>query len=255
MYPNDPYSYPSSSACPPGTQAYRIAPGDTLWALAQEYGTTVEAILAANPCVDPRFLQIGRRICIPAPAPCPTGSIPYIITAGDTFWSIAQGLGVPVRTLLDLNPGVDPMILRIGQRICVPAPPPLPVFFCVMPLLAIDPISRAGGSVWIREDEFSVTGYSVIFAAAFLPEPESLGNFTGYIGRIRIAQPKPEPPILHTVLLSRVVRPVHQVTWAGTRILPEGPAPTDNAEVRLYNETLDTTGPALLRNTFEACIP
>jgi LysM repeat protein len=50
--------------CPGGT-LYTIRPGDTIFALAQRFGTTVQAIIAANPGIDPLNLQIGQVICIP----------------------------------------------------------------------------------------------------------------------------------------------------------------------------------------------
>jgi len=252
--------------CPPGTISHTIRAGDTVWALARQYGTTIEAILAANPGADPRNLRIGQRLCIPVPTPvCPPGSVLYTIQPGDSFWVIAQRLGISVDIIIALNPGVDPRRLIVGQQICVPAPPvppPVPpvfVFPCTVPLLPLEPGPepelQPGGSLWVREDEvFGVTQYPYMFAATLLPEPSALGNFDAYIGRVTIAQPPPDPPILHSVELTRVVRPVHQVTWAGTRIIPEGFAPTDVAEIRPFNTQTDIVGPAILKNTFQGCV-
>ncbi|HQD40636.1 MAG TPA: LysM domain-containing protein, partial [Bacillota bacterium] len=55
---------PAPPMCPGGT-LYTIRPGDTIFALAQRFGTTVQAIIAANPGIDPLNLQIGQVICIP----------------------------------------------------------------------------------------------------------------------------------------------------------------------------------------------
>ena len=54
----------SQISCPGGT-IYTIVPGDTLFALAQRFNTTVQAIINANPGIDPNSLQVGRMICIP----------------------------------------------------------------------------------------------------------------------------------------------------------------------------------------------
>ncbi len=51
--------------CPEDTIAYTVKAGDTLFELAREYNTTVDAILMVNPDLEPTNLQIGQRICIP----------------------------------------------------------------------------------------------------------------------------------------------------------------------------------------------
>jgi LysM repeat protein len=43
----------------------------------------------------------------------------YRVQAGDTLESIASRNGTTVERLLELNPGIDPVALRIGQRIRV----------------------------------------------------------------------------------------------------------------------------------------
>lgn len=62
--------------CGPGTFPYVIRSGDTYYNLAIRYNTTVDAIIRANPGVDPNRLFIGQVICIPTatppPQPCPT---------------------------------------------------------------------------------------------------------------------------------------------------------------------------------------
>lgn len=53
----------------PSIRFYIIQPGDTFWKLAQRYGTTVEAIMALNPGLDPQNLQIGQTVRIPCGVP------------------------------------------------------------------------------------------------------------------------------------------------------------------------------------------
>lgn len=50
---------------PPGTYPYIIKSGDSLWRIAQQFGTTIQAIAAANPMLDEDNLQIGQVIFIP----------------------------------------------------------------------------------------------------------------------------------------------------------------------------------------------
>lgn len=111
-------------SCSGGT-IYTIRTGDSFYGLAGRFGTTVDAIQAANPGVSPTNLQIGQQICIPVaptPGPCP-GGFSYTVLAGETFFSLARRYGISVDALLAANPGVDPTALRVGQRICIPAGP------------------------------------------------------------------------------------------------------------------------------------
>ena len=45
---------------------YVVQPGDTLGGIAQEFGTTVEELLAANGMTDPKALQAGQTLLIPS---------------------------------------------------------------------------------------------------------------------------------------------------------------------------------------------
>lgn len=107
--------------CPGGT-IYTIKPGDTFYAIAKAYKIDVNALIKANPNVNPNNLQIGQQICIPAsaPAPCPGGTA-YTIVAGDTYYSIARRFNTTVNALIAANPGVNPNNLQIGQVICLPS--------------------------------------------------------------------------------------------------------------------------------------
>ncbi len=123
---------PPPTTCPSGTFAYTIKSGDTLYLLAIKYNTTVEAIMAANPGIDPMNLQIGQVICIPIVTPpptrCPSGTFEYTVRAGDTIYNLAIQFNTTVAAILAVNPGLDPNNLRVGQVICIPivTPPRCP---------------------------------------------------------------------------------------------------------------------------------
>ena len=119
--------------CIPGTQPtncpngffYTIRAGDTLYLLAQRFGVSVDAIIRANPGIDPNNLQIGQVICIPQAIPTPDlppclHGVYYTVKPGDTFYLIAQRFCVSVYELMSANPGVDPNNLMIGQILCIP---------------------------------------------------------------------------------------------------------------------------------------
>lgn len=68
----------AQNRCGPGTTPYTIKPGDTFFLIARREGITVDALIKANPGVDPDRLFIGQVICIPKSTPpgpthpCPT---------------------------------------------------------------------------------------------------------------------------------------------------------------------------------------
>lgn len=62
----------------------------------------------------------------PSPTPQPTGVTQYKIQAGDTFWALESENGWTHGTLINLNPGVNPNTLQIGQVINVPGNTPAP---------------------------------------------------------------------------------------------------------------------------------
>ena len=54
------------TVCGANSIRYTIAKGQTLYAIAQEYNTTVQAILDANPGLDVQLYYAGRRDLHPA---------------------------------------------------------------------------------------------------------------------------------------------------------------------------------------------
>jgi hypothetical protein len=49
----------------PKTIQYTIQSDDSIWDLADDYNTTPEAIVAANPGIDPNNLNVGQVLSIP----------------------------------------------------------------------------------------------------------------------------------------------------------------------------------------------
>jgi LysM repeat protein len=56
---------PATPAPPPAQQTYVVQEGDTLALIAQQFGTTVEALQAANGIEDPNEIVIGDVLVIP----------------------------------------------------------------------------------------------------------------------------------------------------------------------------------------------
>ena len=60
-----------------GYVSVRVRPGDTIWSLARLYGSSTEAVLLANPGVQPEELQIGSALIVPLPFPVVPDGIRY----------------------------------------------------------------------------------------------------------------------------------------------------------------------------------
>ncbi len=58
---------PPPTASGPQGRTYRVQAGDTPAAIARRYHVSLENLLAANPTLNPRRMQIGQNIRIPAP--------------------------------------------------------------------------------------------------------------------------------------------------------------------------------------------
>lgn len=98
---------------------HSIKKGDTFWGLEESNGWMHGTLQQLNPGIDPRKLQIGSEINIPGQ---PTTQQPaaeeyYTVRQGDTFWALEDARQLQHGTLQQLNPGVDPRSLQIGQRI------------------------------------------------------------------------------------------------------------------------------------------
>ena len=124
---------PAAVAPAPSAAAYTVADGDTVWSVAKRLGVSPDALVAANPGLDPRRLSIGQRLAAPAgadgslvaqarprPAAQATAARAHTVAEGDNFWSVARQHGVTVAALTQANPGVDPTRLRIGQGLALP---------------------------------------------------------------------------------------------------------------------------------------
>lgn len=67
--PAAPRANPPAPPRPAATRTYVIQGGDTPGRIAQRFNIRVEALLAANPGIDPRRLKVGRPLNIPSPPP------------------------------------------------------------------------------------------------------------------------------------------------------------------------------------------
>ena len=94
---------------------YTVLAGDSLWLIAQRYGTTVDAIKQANGLTS-NVLQIGQILRVPVSQ---SPYVEYTVRAGDTLWELARRYGTTVETIMRAN-GLISTVLQIGQVLRIP---------------------------------------------------------------------------------------------------------------------------------------
>jgi len=107
---------------------YIIARGDTLKSLASRFGTTVDALLAANPDItNANVIFEGQHLKVYVTTPPPTNPPPpppsgqvYYAVPGDTLRKIAAKFNTTVDAILRLNPQIyNPNLIYVGQAIAI----------------------------------------------------------------------------------------------------------------------------------------
>ena len=101
---------------------YEVQSGDSLSKIAQKYGTTVNAICAANGIVNANLIYAGDELKIPTTQK--EESKPeytkYKVARGDSLSKIAQKYGTTVAELCELNGIKNANLIYAGQILTVP---------------------------------------------------------------------------------------------------------------------------------------
>jgi LysM repeat protein len=117
----------------PGT--YTVQLGDWLGKIAQQFGVSTQALIAANPGINPNLISPGQVLNIPGagstvPPPPSGGTNPpaanpgtYTVRRGDWIFAIARRYGITVPQLLAANPGVNANFIYPGLVLNIPGGP------------------------------------------------------------------------------------------------------------------------------------
>lgn len=98
-----------------GVVVYTVKSGDSLYAIAKKYNTTVEEIKELNNLTSD-LLSIGQQLKISTEVSSPSTNEYqlYIVKSGDTLYKIASEYGMSVDELIDVN-NLETTVLTIGQ--------------------------------------------------------------------------------------------------------------------------------------------
>lgn len=125
---------PSGGAC---SNPYTVKPGEWFYLIARNCGVSPEALLAANPGMNPSVLVPGQTLNMPgggstAPQQPPssggqqpppssgTCTNPYVVQSGDTLNSIARACGTTAAALQAANNIPAPDYIFPGQQLTIP---------------------------------------------------------------------------------------------------------------------------------------
>ncbi|WP_226038328.1 LysM peptidoglycan-binding domain-containing protein [Aquibacillus saliphilus] len=97
-------------------QIHVIQQGDSLYSIANTYGTTTDALASANELDAPGQLVVGQTLVVP------TGEF-YYVQPGDSLYSIAQRFGINYQELARINNISVDQPLSIGERLSIPQQP------------------------------------------------------------------------------------------------------------------------------------
>lgn len=109
-------------------EQHRVAPGDTVSAIAAKYGSSTSAIIKANGLNSRALIIAGQTLTIPtgpsttakaASAPSATGT--HTVVAGDTVWDLARKYKTTVAAIISANSLNASATIRVGQKLAVPS--------------------------------------------------------------------------------------------------------------------------------------
>lgn len=111
---------------PPGTPGATIVHvvqrGENLFRIALGYGTTVEAIAAANGISNPRLIYVGQKLTIPqGGGTTPSGGgRTHVVRPGENLYRIALRYGTTAQAIAAANNLPNIHLIYVGQVLRIP---------------------------------------------------------------------------------------------------------------------------------------
>ncbi|WP_440897347.1 glycosyl hydrolase family 18 protein [Amphibacillus sp. Q70] len=102
-------------------QIYIVKQGDSIYSIANTFGSSVEDIVQANELETPGELVVGQALVIPI-----VGQF-YFVRPGDSLYSISQTFNLTVTELAEINAINPNQPLPIGFRLYIPEQPKITI--------------------------------------------------------------------------------------------------------------------------------
>jgi LysM repeat protein len=112
------------SSAPSSASTVSVAPGETLLGIADQFGTTVASLEAANNLADPNTILAGSVLQVPGSAGvvADTPNNAVVVQPGQTLSSIAASFHTTVAALASTNNLIDPNNIVVGSVLRIPGP-------------------------------------------------------------------------------------------------------------------------------------
>lgn len=121
--PVRPQPVPISRRCPAGYRRGMVQGNQTFTDLLLENNVSYNAMRAANPGLPTTRLAPGTIYCAPPSGSrrvCTYGSRSYVMSQGETIYTLVRTLGISAGRLLQANPSLAPGDFLPGRVICLP---------------------------------------------------------------------------------------------------------------------------------------
>lgn len=108
---------PVNNMSEPFSNIYTVKTGDSLWAIARRFNTSIEALVMVNNLTSDE-LNIGDQLIIPSDEMITKTKI-YVVKRGDNLWEIANTFGTTVDKIKMIN-GLTSNLINVGQELKIP---------------------------------------------------------------------------------------------------------------------------------------
>lgn len=117
-----PVPTPTAPPGTPGAPAVHVVQrGENLFRIALRYGTTVEAIAAANGIRNPQLIYVGQRLTIPqGGGTTPGGGRTHVVQPGENLFRIALRYGTTAQAIAAANNLPNIHLIYVGQVLRIP---------------------------------------------------------------------------------------------------------------------------------------